>query len=325
MTFERVLGQPTAVTTLTRAIQNGQLHHAYRFEGPEGVGKTLCAMAFAQALVCETPGALGCGSCRACELALTTSAEPPHVPLHPDVVVVARGLYPPAMLGRSTPENTGISVQQIRRLVLPRTGYAPHEGRALCFIIKDADELTIAAANALLKTLEEPAPNTFFVLLTSRPGQLLDTVRSRTLAVRFAPLSDALVQRLGASDGVTEEVAALAQGSVSLALELADEETQKRRQSFVDAAFQGLEAPDLAGALGFANQRAEGRDELRSQLLQLAQVIANSAREAASTQPETALRAARRHRVLLRALDAVSRNAQPALLLESMIAELRGL
>lgn len=320
MSFDAILGQPTAVATLQRAIQRGQAHHAYRFEGPEGVGKTACALAFAQALVCHDPVDKGCGRCRGCELARTISEEEPHVPLHPDVVYVGRGIYPPQLIGRTTPEATGISVQQIRRLILARSGFAPHEGRALCFIIHDAHELTVSAANALLKTLEEPPPQTHFVLLTSQPGQLIDTVRSRTLAVRFAPLPDALVQQIS---GVSADIARLAQGSVAAALELADEETHQRRQAFVDRALEAIDAPDFATALGFANQRAEGRDELKRQLEYLAHALAVQAVNQLNHNPRLAERHARQHQTVLKALANVEHNAQPALLLEAMMAELR--
>ena len=321
--FDRVLGQETAVATLERALQRDQVHHAYRFEGPEGVGKALCALAFAQALVCERR--IGCGDCRSCELSLTLSDTPPHVPVHPDIVVIERGLYPPQLIGRTSPESTGISVQQIRKLVLGRSGFAPHEGRALCFIIKEAHELTLSAANALLKTLEEPAPRTHFILVTARPGQLIDTIRSRTLAVRFGPLADAIIERIGAPDGVTPEIAALAQGSISSALALADEQTHAQRQAFVAAAFAAMKAPDLAGALSFAEHRAEARDELRQQLLYLAQVLAQHARRALEERPHAAEQYAQSHLVVMNALTGIERNAQPGLLLEAMIAELRSL
>lgn len=320
MSFDAILGQPTAVATLRRAVERGHAHHAYRFEGPEGVGKRSCALAFAQALVCHDPENKGCGRCRGCELARTISEEEPHVPLHPDVVFVGRGIYPPNLIGRTTPEATGISVQQIRRLILSRSGFAPHEGRALCFIIHDAHELTISAANALLKTLEEPPPKTHFVLLTSQPGQLLDTIRSRTLAVRFAPLSDSLVSQIA---GVSLEVARLAQGSVAAALELADNETHQRRQAFVDRALEAIDAPDLATAIGFANQKAEARDELKRQLEYLAHALAAQSVARLVSSPTLAERHARQHQTVLKALASVEHNAQPALLLEAMMAELR--
>src|SRR5690606_3322038 len=130
-------------------------------------------------LVCVGGDRLGCGACDACRrAALTADAEPP-APLHPDVVIVARGFYPPDTIGGKKEANE-ISVEQIRRVVLSRASYAPHEGRATVFIVRDAEQLSVSAANALLKTLEEPRPSTYFVLLTARGDKLLDTIRSRS-------------------------------------------------------------------------------------------------------------------------------------------------
>ncbi|HMA92234.1 MAG TPA: DNA polymerase III subunit delta', partial [Polyangiaceae bacterium] len=186
MPFREILGQPTAIEIMTRALRSGRLHHAYRFEGPAGVGKEMTALAFARCLVCEQPcQGLACCNCGACRRAISMTAEPPIVPLHPDVVFVARGLYPPSMLGTSTPESTAIGIEQIRRMVLSRIGFSSHEGRALVFLVRDADDLSQSAANALLKTLEEPPARVHFILLTSRPNRLLDTIRSRTLPIRF--------------------------------------------------------------------------------------------------------------------------------------------
>src|SRR5262249_38301472 len=151
----------------------------------------LAAFALAQALVCEK--GTGCGSCSACRRAVTLSADEPRVPQHPDVVLLGKGLYRGLLSGG---EAMGIGVEQVRRIVLTRVGFPPHEGRALVFIVRDAEEITQQAANALLKTLEEPHQRTHFVLLTSRPSRLLDTIRSRCLPVRFAPLPDAVVGTL---------------------------------------------------------------------------------------------------------------------------------
>src|SRR5664279_979635 len=167
MPFSDILGQEPALQTLYRALDTGHVHHAYRFEGPSGVGKELAAFALAQALVCEASGTRACGTCSACQRALQISEEDPQVPVHPDLVLLQRGLY----RGRiSANEATGISIEQVRRMVLERVGYRPHEGRARVFIVRDAEELTLSAANALLKTLEEPGPGCHFVLLTSRPN-----------------------------------------------------------------------------------------------------------------------------------------------------------
>lgn len=320
--FSAILGQPTAVETLTRALAAGKVHHAYRFEGPRGVGKELAAFALAQALVCESPSPLACGTCSACHRAVTLADEDPRVPLHPDVVLIGRGLYGP-LLGSGVSEATGISVEQIRRVVLGRAGYRAHEGRALVFIVRDAEELTLQAANAMLKTLEEPPPGTHFVLLTSRPRRLLDTVRSRTLAVRFGPLPDEVVAKLCEARGLPPEVAALAQGSAELAFELADPEARRERDEFLEAARAAITAPDLAQAIALGQSRGEGRDALREQLGFFAQSLADQARTSVEADPELAERSAHRHAVVLATLAEIDRNVQPTLALEAMVARLR--
>ena len=319
MPFSEILGQRPALETLYRALDTGHVHHAYRFEGPEGVGKEMAAFSLAQALVCERGGARACGVCSACRRALKILDEEPRVPAHPDVVLVERGLY----RGRiSANEATGISIEQVRRIVLERVGYRPHEGRALVFIVRAAEELTVSAANALLKTLEEPARDTHFVLLTSRPNRLLDTIRSRTLPVRFSPLSDQLVARILEQRGLDATVAPFAQGSVALALELASAEAIKEREDFVAGAHAAIDARDLAPAVKFAEVRRE-RDSLRSLLSYFAQSLAIRGRESVTSAVLDAERCALRHHVVLSAMRDVERNVSPALVLESMLYHLR--
>jgi DNA polymerase-3 subunit delta' len=323
MPFSDILGQQPALETLYRALDTGHVHHAYRFEGPEGVGKEMAAFCLAQALVCEQPSEprRACGKCSACLRAVKLSEEEPRVPAHPDVVLVERGLY----RGRiSANEATGISIEQVRRIVLERVGYRPHEGRALVFIVRAAEELTVSAANALLKTLEEPGPSTHFVLLTSRPNRLLDTIRSRTLPVRFSPLSDALVASILEQKGLTPKVAPLAQGSVALALELASEEAIKEREDFVAGAHAAINARDLAPAVKFAEVRRE-RDSLRGLLAYFAQTLAITGRDRVASAISEAERCALRHNVVLCAMRDVERNVSPALVVESMLYRLRQL
>jgi len=319
--FSHILGQEPAVQTLTRALDSGHVHHAYRFEGPAGVGKERAAFALAQALVCELGGPRACEKCSACQRALRISDEEPRVPAHPDVILLQRGLY----RGRiSANEATGISIEQVRRMVLERVGYGPHEGRARVFIVRDADELTVSAANALLKTLEEPGQGTHFVLLTSRPNRLLDTIRSRTLPVRFSPLPDALVAQILQDKGLDPKVAILAQGSVALAVDLASEDAINEREEFVASARAAIAARDLAPGIKFAEARRE-RDALRGLLAYFAQSLAFAGREQVLAQPEQAERAAEQHRIVLSTMQDVDRNVSPALALESMIYRLRQL
>lgn len=320
MPFSKLLGQEAAVTTLKRALSSGHVHHAYRFEGPAGVGKELAAMALAQSLLCEAPTPFACGACSACKRALTSSETEPYVPVHPDLVLVERGLYK-GQIGAS--EASGISIEQIRRIVQSRVGFPPHEGRALVFIVREASELTAQAANALLKTLEEPPPKTHFILLTSRPNRLLDTIRSRTLPVRFGALPDAVVAEILRARGLDPEVAPLANGSAGLAIALAGEEAMKERKEFVSSVFEALSAPDLARATRFAEGKRYERDTLRELLAYLAQAFAAQSREQIERAPASAERAARQHEIVLASLDLVEQNAQPQLAIEAMVARLR--
>ena len=321
--FAPIRAQGPAVETLVRALESGRVHHAYRFAGPAGVGKEMAAFALAQSLVCTKGGPLGCGECSACQRAVRLAQEDPHVPLHPDVVLLGRGLYPAAALGTASRESTGIGVEQIRRLVLSRAGFAPHEGRALVFIVRDAEELTQQAANALLKTLEEPPLRMHFVLLTSRPRRLLDTVRSRTLSVRFGPLPDDVVEGILEQHGRAKEHARSAEGSAEVALALSDEDAARARAEFVGNALEALQAPTLEGAIAFAQARPEDRGDLRDNLLALCQHLTREAHEHLGGDARRASAAAKRYSLVHEALDAIERNGQPALALEAMITRFR--
>ena len=323
MPFSRVLAQQAAVDALERALRRGRVHHAYRFEGPQGVGKELAAFALAQALVCEGGDPLGCGQCRACVRAVSLNPEEPMVPLHPDVLLVARGLYPPALLGTTHPEVSSIGIEQIRRIVLSRAGYPPHEGRAVVCIVRDADELSLQAANALLKSIEEPGDRMHYVLLTSRPDRLPDTVRSRTLAVRFGPLPDSVVADLLEQHGAPRSVAPFAQGSMSLGLQLADPTRMQQREAFVHTLLQALDAEDLASALEALETKSLARDKLREKLDYLAYAVAARAKESLGTDVEEAERCSRRFSIVLEAVRELDRFVQPALVLEALVTRLR--
>src|SRR5262245_62901177 len=103
----------------------------------------------AQALVCENGAPVGCGTCDACRRAVTLSQDEPRTPLHPDVTLVERGLYPPEILGRTRPELNEISVDQVRRLVLAHASFPPHRGRARVYLVRRAEELSVSAANEI--------------------------------------------------------------------------------------------------------------------------------------------------------------------------------
>lgn len=320
--FSPILGQPAAVQTLRRALAAGRIHHAYRFEGPAGVGKKRTAIAFAQSLLCTSASSgEGCGECPACKRAATVAAEAPEVPLHPDFVWVRRGLYPPPFL--SSKEATGISVEQVRKVVLGRTGYGAHEGRALVIFIEDAEELTTSAANALLKTLEEPGPKVHFALHTSRPHRLLDTLRSRTLAVRFGSLPDTVVERLLTSHGLDGSFANHAEGSVERALQLANGEVAERNRNWVAAFDQALTAPHLGLGLELTRELPKGRQEVTALLSAYALQLATKVRDPRVGDDHKAT-VAHRYQKLDAALSAIEQNVNPSLAVEALLVELRG-
>ncbi len=271
MPFGDVLGQDHAVETIRRGLARGRLHHALLFQGPDGVGKELTAFALACALVCTVKRGEGCGACPACHRALSPflseeGSAGAKIPLHPDVVVVERGLYPKEVLGRTTDEKVDISVDQIRRVVLERASLTPHEASQRLVIIRRAEELSVGAANALLKTLEEPPEHTRFVLLSARPGELLPTILSRTQPVRFAPLSDALVERIllyrGVEQARAREVASLAAGSMQNAMIFADPERAAERTAAVESLRRAAKGP-LTALLEVTSGYANSGDDRR--------------------------------------------------------------
>ncbi len=312
--------QDAPVETIRRALRTGRVHHAYLFEGPDGVGKELAAFGLAQALVCEKAGPEACGICSACVRALPDAKTTR--PKHADVVVLERALYEPAAIGRRTPENQDLSIDQIRTLVLAHAQFPPHEGRARVFVMRRAEEMSTPAANALLKTLEEPNAKMHFILLTSQPDALLPTILSRVQRVRFAPLPDALVIELLGARGVTREtaerVAPLAGGSMEIALSLCDEEETEARETFVNSALAAIDAPTMAATLELGERSKGDKVALRIHLLALASRLSRIAKE-----KENAERWAARYAYVLQALRDLDANASPQLTLESMFIKMR--
>ena len=197
---------------LVGAIASGRLPQVLLFEGPRGVGKQRLALWLAQALVCEKDNA--CGECRHCKLALTLSHPDVHwfVPLEPSkravdqdrqIEAVEEALAEEVAARRERPlydAPSGMALHSIAavRLLLRRLPYRPALARRKVFVIGDAERLvpqpgSEAAANALLKALEEPPRDTVFVLTSAEPEALLPTILSRVVRVRMARLADSIV------------------------------------------------------------------------------------------------------------------------------------
>ena len=175
MALEAIEDQPRAVELLRRALEGGRVAHAYAFVGPPGSGRTTTALAFAQALLCET--SVGCGRCRPCVLAVGGR--------HPDLHVVVP--TPP----ETNPKGArAIRIGAIRDLER-QAALRPVMGRYKLFVLDDADRMTGESPQAFLKTLEEPPAQTVLILVLARTRAVPATVLSRCQLVRFAPRRDA--------------------------------------------------------------------------------------------------------------------------------------
>jgi DNA polymerase-3 subunit delta' len=200
-----LIGNSSVRTRLRELADGGRLHHCLLFEGPQGIGKASSALWLAMTVNCEADEpARPCGSCWSCR----------QIPKgqHPDVIQLGLDLK------KATPI---ISVSQARE-VLQQLMLRPFHARHRFVIIDPMDAMTPAAANAMLKTFEEPPGATGFILVSSSAASLLPTVRSRSQRIRFAPVStDELTAWLEAK-GVEDpaEVARLAEGCPGRALGL---------------------------------------------------------------------------------------------------------
>ncbi len=205
--WEHILGQEQARQALRHDLAAGQVAQAYLLAGPDGVGKRRLAMALTKALVCVGESDRPCDTCRACQQATRGS--------HPDVRVV-----------ESDGSSLFIKIETVRE-VLARVALRPFSAPTQVVIIDPAERLTEEAANSLLKSLEEPAATTRFVLITSRVSDCLPTLVSRCRLIRCQRLRPATIAAImqpaaaHASPEVVERIARLARGSAARALELA--------------------------------------------------------------------------------------------------------
>ena len=176
--FEDVVGQEHIERTIKNAIAQDKVSHAYLFTGPRGTGKTTTARLLAKALLCEKgPTDTPDGTCDDCEM--IAAGE------HPDVYEL------------DAASRTG--VENVREEIIGRVQFAPTRGRYKVYIIDEVHMLSTAAFNALLKTLEEPPSHVVFILATTDPQKVPETIHSRCQRFDFRRIStEAMVSRLGA-------------------------------------------------------------------------------------------------------------------------------
>ena len=263
MSLHPVRGHAAALQALGRARARGTFPTALLLHGPPGVGKQRVALWAAQLLLCEAAGETPCGACRSCRMALRLE--------HPDLHWYFPVARPKGSFGSN--ERLAEALEDARAAELAETRVRPlrpswsDEARAIylaaaqalrrkarsrpamspvqVFILARAETLvpqesSPEAANALLKLLEEPPEDTFFILTSGEPGRLLPTIRSRTVPLHLAPLPhaevrDFLVEAAGAEPGDAEDAAALGQGSIGRALGFLPDENGEDGRGPLDA------------------------------------------------------------------------------------------
>lgn len=227
--WDELAGQEAVVAQLRNAVA-GAMTHAWLFTGPPGSGREMAARAFAAALLCPYGG---CGECPSCRQVRAGT--------HADLLLVR-------------PQGLSYGVRETRDLVLRAAG-APSGGRWLVVLFEDADRCTEAAANALLKAIEEPAPRTVWLLCSPSAEDLVTTIRSRcrVIALRVPP-AESVAAMLASRDGIDYEralaAARAAQGNIDQARRLAvDPAAAARRAAVLRVPVQSVSlGPALAAA-----------------------------------------------------------------------------
>jgi DNA polymerase-3 subunit delta' len=314
MSWPALVGHEVVWGRLTALLAAERLPHALLFSGPPGIGKARLARRLAGRLACTASGAdRPCGECGGCRQVLAGT--------HPDLLAFAA---PDRTRKESRKKEIGIEhARALKRFVHL---HAVAAGRKMA-IIDDADRLSIAAQNALLKTLEEPPGQALIVLVTASPGALLPTVRSRCQRVLCRPLGDAQVAEVLAAGGVdADEAAALvavADGSPGRALALRETWRDADRQE-IERLLADLTPRRYGSVLAMSKGLGSSEAEIAARLDGLLGLCSAAALQAAAAADREALD------VALRRADAVAeaartlrwRNPNRALLTEALALRL---
>lgn len=292
MAWNSILDQERVVETLHRALSQGRVAHAYLFHGPVGVGKRAVALEMIRALQCTEADAAACEECRACQKTRRM--------VHPDVHVLfpyPKGTEEDEVAERiqrfgenpyaavdfvrrpslSDPTETSnkqvmYHIDRVQEDLLRPMSFRPGEGRYKVALISDVQHMNETAANAFLKLLEEPPPQTVFLLTTNRPEQLLPTIVSRCQRLRFDPLlpesiEQALVDREDVNPDTAGMLARMADGSYSRALELSRNDALLTSRELVLDYFRYAYSQDVEALLGCIQEiSGRGREGVKNVL-----------------------------------------------------------
>lgn len=248
-----MIGHGWAVDLLAKHIALGQERHAYLITGPQGVGRRTLALRFAQGLNCPQPLAEG-QPCRVCSTCKRIEAQQ-----YPDLAVV-----------QSEHEGDVLKIDQVRELQ-HSLALAPYEAHYRVALVLRFEEAHLSAANAILKTLEEPPAQVVIILTANSAESLLPTIVSRCEVVRLRPLSiEETSQGLQSVKGVPPETADLlahvSGGRPGYAMRLiAQPQLMEQRQAYIEDMFRMLTSP-RRDRFAFAVTRLNNKDDLRSEL-----------------------------------------------------------
>jgi DNA polymerase-3 subunit delta' len=271
--FSHLIGNENVKDTLRRLLASGRMGGSLLFTGDEGIGKKLFAIELAKALNCrQRAGDEACDECSSCKR-ISNSTFPPFPATNENKDNKERMIWSEhGDVAMVRPFRQIIRVGPIRELER-EANYRPFEGAARVFIIEDAEYMNDQAANALLKTLEEPASTSHLILTTRNPTALLATIRSRCQVIRFAPvpaseIESFLIGKKKMTPGDAKLAAGISQGSIGRACALDADDYRERR----DAMLAVLRALTITGnrvallrsaeELGAARDRADYEESL---------------------------------------------------------------
>lgn len=217
MSFQDIYGQEIPIAILRNSLRRGRVPHAYLFHGMDGVGKRTTARVLAKALNCRERTDDSCDHCPSC-LKIDHGN-------HPDIVFME-------------PDGVFIKIEMVRDL-RSQIKYRPFEGRVRVFIIDEADRMNAPAANALLKTLEEPSVSNVIILLTANLHDLNQTIRSRCQKIRFNPIRTDVVasflkEKRSVADDEADELASASWGSIGAAIAMEQGERRALKTELIE-------------------------------------------------------------------------------------------
>lgn len=246
--FSEIVGHEQIKEHMQAAIREKKPFHAYLFQGEEGVGKEALARTFAAGLQCQSESAdKPCKECVSCRQMESGN--------QPDVIWVTR-------------EKASLGVDEIREQLCNTMDIKPFSSPYKIYLVPEAEKMTEAAQNALLKTIEEPPEYGIVILMTSNISALLPTIQSRCLTMEFRPLSTAVVEsyvkeHCQVPDYQARASAAFAQGNLGKAMRYAKSEDFIERKDHIISLLRHVEQMDLSEMLAVIKDLGTRKDEVR--------------------------------------------------------------